>query len=70
MIQKKLNKILEEQKTIVLRSKDEYAVKHHTCSVTVTEQVGKAAVVKDAEKCRRHRRSHLQKLQCDIVGQQ
>jgi hypothetical protein len=53
MIQKKFKKVFESQKTIVFRSQDEYAVKDHMCSEIITEQIDVAAVVEDAEKCRR-----------------
>jgi len=70
MIQKKLNKVLESQKTKVLRSQGEYAVKDHTCSETITQQIDVADTVEDAEKCRRQWRSHFQKLHCDSVRYQ
>ena len=71
LIQKKSNRVLETQKTIVLRSKDEYAIKHGMCSETITEQIDVAeAAVENSEKCRRQRRSHLQKLRCDSVRYQ
>lgn len=63
--QKKLNNVLESQKTIVLRSQDAYAVKYHMCSETITEKIDVADVVEDAEKCRRQWRSNLQKRHCD-----
>ena len=70
MILKKLNKILEAQGMIVLRSKDKYASKDNTCSEKITEQAGVSDKVEGAEKCGRQWRPHLQKLLYDRLRQQ